>query len=280
MSSILKINDFEQTNLSITAPKALGNMGAKVVSLNYKFSEGQAPITLQTPWLRSYGINKWIDPANESAPPKLSVTLSFLGHETAPKITEFKEFLETLDEWAIDLALKNSWEWLKSKSVPRDTVAFNYTRSLKIPVDKETGEPNGKPANMKLKLSHTDATGYSASFFTKEKTALSTEEVESYFTMGSKVRGLIQCTGFWIAAGKFGLSWKLKQMVIEPSSKIGKEYAFDDEEAVEDEPPKQALVPKQAVLQVVDSDHEADDVEAVEPVVEVKKIVRKVVAKK
>jgi hypothetical protein len=287
MSSILKINNFEQTNLSTAAPKALGNMGAKVVGLNYKFPEGQAPITLQTPWLRSYGINKWVDPANESSPPKLSVTLSFLGHETDEKITEFKEFLETLDEWAIDLAHKNSWEWLKSKSVPRDTVAFNYTRSLKVPVDKETGEPNGKPANMKLKLSHTDATGYSASFFTKEKSALSTEEVESYFTMGSKVRGLIQCTGFWIAAGKFGLSWKLKQMVIEPSSKIGKEYAFDDEEAAEDdEAPKKAIaaapVPKQPVLQVVDSDHEADAVEeqTAEPVPEVKKVVRKVIAKK
>jgi hypothetical protein len=288
MSSILKINNFEQTNLSIAAPKALGNMGAKVVSLNYKFAEGQAPITLQTPWLRSYGINKWVDPANESAPPKLSVTLSFLGHETDPKITEFKEFLETLDEWAIDLAHKNSWEWLKSKSVPRDTVAFNYTRSLKVPVDKETGEPNGKPANMKLKLTHTDATGYSASFFTKEKNVLSTEEVESYFTMGSKVRGLIQCTGFWIAAGKFGLSWKLKQMVVEPSTKIGKEYAFDDEEAVEDDvPPKQAPVTKQPVLQVVDSDHEADvgeeqvvKAEAEPEPAQVKKVVRKVITKK
>jgi hypothetical protein len=288
MSSILKINHFEQNNLSTTTPKPLGNMGAKVVSLNYKFPEGQAPITLQTPWMRSYGINKWVDPANESAPPKLSVTLSFLGHETDEKITEFKGFLEALDEWAIDLAHKNSWEWLKSKSVPRDTVAFNYTRSLKIPVDKETGEPNGKPANMKLKLSQTDATGYSASFFTKEKSALSTEEVETYFTMGSKVRGLIQCTGFWIAAGKFGLSWKLKQMVIEPSSKIGKEYAFDDEEAVEDdEASKKAItappVPKQPVLQVTDSDHEEDVAE--EPAVEaepaqVKKVVRKVIAKK
>ena len=284
MSSILKINNYEQSNLSIAAPKALGNMGAKVVSLNYKFPEGSAPITLQTPWLHSYGINKWVDPANESAPPKLSVTLSFLGHEADPKITEFKEFLETLDEWAIDLAQKNSWEWLKSKNVPRDTVAFNYTRSLKVPVDKETGEPNNKPANMKLKLSYAEATGYSASFFTKEKTALSAEEVEPYFTMGSKVRGLIQCTGFWIAAGKFGLSWKLKQMVIEPSSKIGKDYAFDDEEeAPSVEAPKQVQAPKQPVLQVVDSEHETEEQEqeqAVEPVVETKKVVRKVIAKK
>jgi len=281
MSAILKINHFEQANLSIATPKPFGNKGAKIVNLNYKFPESQAPITLQTPWMRSYGINKWVDPANETAPPKLSVSLTFGGEETDEKIKEFKTFLEALDEWAINVAQKNSWEWLAAKNIPRETVAFNYTRSFKYPVDKTTGERNGKPANMKLKLSHTDATGYSATFFTKEKTALSTEEVETYFTMGSKVRALIQCTGCWIAAGKFGLSWKLKQMIIDPSSYIGKDYAFDDDE--EDDSAGVAHPPvQQPTLQIGDSDHEdaGEEEQVQEPVPPPAPVVKKVITRK
>jgi hypothetical protein len=117
---------------------------------------------------------------------------------------------------------------------------------------------------------------------------IATDEVETFFNKGSRVRALIQCTGFWIAAGKFGLSWKLKQMIIEPSARIGKAYAFNDEE--EDSAPapaaKPAVVQKKVEAPVMDDEDEDDDAEAEapavkeEPVVETKKIVRKVVAKK
>lgn len=283
-NSLLKLKEFESSNLVCSAPKALNAMGAKSVNLNYKFNDGQAPITFQTPWMRSFGINQWVDPKNANAEPKLSVTLSFMGHEENEGMSTFKDFLEAIDEWAIDTAHKNSWEWLKTKSAPRDTIAFNYTRSLKVPVDKETGEPNGKPANMKLKLTKTD-TGYATSFFNTDKQMIPADEVESFFNKGSRVRALVQCTGFWIAAGKFGLSWKLKQMIVEPSARIGKEYAFDDEEEEAAPAAKPAAsVQKKAVEVPVVVEEEEEEAEPApvkeEPVVETKKIVRKVVAKK
>ena len=154
---LLKVKQFQSDNIVTTAPKALNSMGAKSINMTYKFPEGQSPITVQTPWMRSFGINKWVDEKNAQAAPKLSVTLSFMGHEQNEAMTNFKDFLEQIDEWAIDTAHKNSWEWLKTKSAPRDTLAFNYTRSLKVPVDQASGEPNGKPANMKLKLAETDS---------------------------------------------------------------------------------------------------------------------------
>jgi hypothetical protein len=295
MSTILKLNTFDASNLIASAPKPMGNMGGKSISVNYKFPEGQSPITIQTSWMRSFGINKWLNPNDESAPAKLSVTLSFQGVETDAKINELKDVLQGIDEWAIDTAHKNSWEWLKTKSAPRDTIAFNYTRSFKFPVDKETGEPNGKPATMKIKLDRArDSDDYTATFFNKDRTLISSGDVESVFTMGSKVRGLIQCTGFWVAAGKFGLSWRLKQMIVDPSSRIGKEYAFDDdaEEATTTvatpAPKKPAPVPV-AEISNSDDEEEATPEEAVpEPVVQevepeptqAKKVVRKVIAKK
>ena len=215
------------------------SLGAKSVALYEKTAEGQRPISLQTQWCRSFGINKW--PTEQSpedtTPPKLSVTMSFDGQD------ELKAFFERVDEWAIDHVHANSWDLLKTKNVPRDTIAFNYTRCVKVPVDKTTGEPNGKPATMKLKLTRDEApnvkTGmreYSAAFFNTDKQLIAADDVESFFTMGSRIRVLIQCTGFWIAAGKFGLTWKLKQAIIDPPSRIGKEYAFDDGDEDNEEP--------------------------------------------
>lgn len=286
-NSLLKLKEFDSSNLVCSAPKALNAMGAKSVNLNYKFNDGQAPITFQTPWMRSFGINQWVDPKNASAEPKLSVTLSFMGYEENESVTAFKEFLESVDEWAVDTAHKNSWEWLKTKSAPRDTIAFNYTRSLKVPVDQATGEPNGKPANMKLKINKRDG-GFDTSFFNTDKKMIPADEVDSFFNKGSKVRALVQCTGFWIAAGKFGLSWKLKQMIVEPSARIGKAYAFDDDEeesapapVQKQSAPVQKKVEPVAVVEEEDDDAEAESASVKEePVVETKKIVRKVIAKK
>lgn len=237
-SKMMSITIDPKVAFVVGAKKEL-SLGAKSVALYEKTPEGQRPISLQTQWCRSFGINKW--PTEQSpedtTPPKLSVTISFDGQD------ELKGFFERLDEWAIDHVHANSWDLLKTKNVPRDTIAFNYTRCVKVPVDKTTGEPNGKPATMKLKLTRDEApnakTGmreYSAAFFNTDKQIIPADDVESFFSMGSRIRVLIQCTGFWIAAGKFGLSWKLKQAIIDPPSRIGKEYAFDDGDEDEEEP--------------------------------------------
>ena len=282
-NSLLKLKEFDSANIVTSVPKQLNSMGAKSININYKFADGQGPISLQTPWMRSFGINKWVDEKNASAAPKLSITLSFMGHETSEPMSQFKDFLEQVDEWAIDMAHKNSWEWLKTKSAPRDTIAFNYTRTLKVPVDTKTGEPNGKPANMKLKLMETES-GYTTNFFNVEKQPIEAADVDNFFSKGTKVRGLIQCTGFWIAAGKFGLTWRLKQMVLDPPARIGKAYAFDDGD---DEVAAPAPAPKAAAAApvLVEEEEEAEAEEEVEevapaPVEPVKKVIRKVVVAK
>ncbi len=287
--NILNVNEFSTENIVPGAPKQLNPMGAKSIGLNYKFSDSvQSLLTVQTPWMKSYGINKWQDESKPEVAPKLSVTLSFSGMESDEEMQSLHTMLEEVDNWAIDYVHKNSWDLLKVKNTPRDTIAFNYTRSFKTPVDKTTGEPTGKPDNMKLKITRSDS-DYSASFFNMDKTRIKADDVESKFTMGSNVRALIQCTGFWIAAGKFGLSWKLKQMIIDPPSRIGKDYAFNDDGPVSTPAPvkKSVPAPSAAPEEVIDSDGEQESapapVKQVEPEVEpssAKKIVRKVVAKK
>jgi hypothetical protein len=276
-TNILKIGEFDSSNLVTSTPKPLGKQGGKSVSINYKFSESQGLITLQTPWMRSYGIGKWIDEKNPDAPAKLSVCLSFGGIESDKKIEEFHTFLEELDQWAIDTVHKNSWSFLQVKNVPKETIAFNFNTSFKTPRDKSTGEPTGKPDYMKLKI-NLGSNGYNVVFFDKEKTRIDDSEVESKFVMLSQVKALLQCTGFWIVNGKYGLTWNLKQIVIDPPAKIGKEYAFCDEEELESSKDKEEYVPKEE-FQVKAIELPESDEESSKKLSE-KKVIRKVVSAK
>jgi hypothetical protein len=230
--SMLKVSDFLTTNISISTPKVNQN-GGKNITVSYKFEDMVVGMIFQTPRMLSFGINKWTDPKNPTGEPICSVTLSFLGSEVNEKLRDFHTILDQLDEWAIQTALTNCWEWLGRKNLSRETIQAIYTKTIKIPIDKVTGEPNGKPHNMKLKLK-SNASGYMATFFDKDKVSISNSDIEQIFNKGSHVRSLIQCTGIWIAAGKFGLTWKIIQMVVEPrpNTNIGAAYAFDDDDEI------------------------------------------------
>jgi hypothetical protein len=110
-------------------------------------------------------------------------------------------------------------------------------------------------------------------FFDKSKSVIPSSEVDNVFNKGSHIRALIQCTGIWVAAGKFGLSWKIVQMVVEPRPGIGSSYAFDDDEApAEDSDPKDTVASAAAVSEFVDDEES--------PAPTASKIVRKVITKK
>ena len=268
----IKISEFSVSNLSTTAPKVNQN-GGKNISVNYKQDSGSTSMMFQTPRMLSFGVNKWVDPKNSNAEPVCSVTFSFVGMDQNQKLAEFHDTLQQLDEWAITNAQKNSWEWLARKNLSRETIETNYTRCVKVPVDQATGEPNGKPHNLKIKLKSNES-GYMCTFFDKSKSVIPSSSVDEVFNKGSHIRALIQCTGIWVAAGTFGLSWKIVQMVVEPRPGIGSGYAFDDEDApAEESTPvaaKAAASSNTAVSEFVEDEEE----------VPAAKVVRKVITKK
>jgi hypothetical protein len=64
-------------------------------------------------------------------------------------------------------------------------------------------------------------------------------------TKGAKITAIIQCLGVWVAAGKFGCTWKVIQMKVVPPASI-RGYAFKEvandaiAEDVDDENPKES----------------------------------------
>jgi len=226
--TMITVIDFSTDNIESGSPKVNQN-GGKNISLQYKLNEMARGVVFQTPLMLSFGINKWQDPKNPNMAPAFSTTLSFVGSEQNEKLRDFHGVLQRLDQWAIETAIKNGWEWFGRKNMSRETIESIYTPIIKVSLEKASGAPSGKPDYMKLKLK-TSASGYSTAFYNKNKEIIPSGEVDGFFTKGSHVRALVQCTGVWIAAGKFGLSWKVIQMVVEPRAVIGNQYAFEDDE--------------------------------------------------
>jgi hypothetical protein len=210
----IKFPEFSTENISASVAKVNQN-GGKNISLGYKTDSTTLELAFQTPRMLSFGINKWVDPKKPDSTPACSVTFSFMGMAENPKLQEFHQTLKAIDDWAIDLGTKNSWEWLARKNLSRETIAAIYTPCVKVSFDQQTGEPNGKPHSMKSKFKTNKGT-ITTLFFNKERENIPNEDIETVFNKGSHVRALLQCTGIWVIAGKFGLSWKVLQMIVEP----------------------------------------------------------------
>jgi hypothetical protein len=231
MTSSININGFSTENIVFGSSKLTPN-GGKSIPLSYKVNDDTINFVFVTPRMLSFGINSWRDPKNPNSDPVYTITMSFLGVENNPKLAEFYKAISLIDEWALEAASKNCWDWLSRKNLSQETIKSIYNPCIKIPLDGTTGEPNGKPHSIKIKIKAKDG-GFQTIFFDKEKNVIPGTDIEKVFNVGSYTRAMIQCTGFWTVAGKVGLSWKILQMIVEPriSNRMTfKEYAFEDDD--------------------------------------------------
>jgi hypothetical protein len=100
--------------------------------------------------------------------------------------------------------------------------------------------------------------------------------VEDLLVKGAVLRAVMQCTGIWFAGGKFGLSWKAAQIVMDKVPEGVRGYAFVDDaedDAVFSAPaPSSALasvmpLPPTVAAPVADEDEDMDDApEDAEPI--------------
>ena len=60
------------------------------------------------------------------------------------------------------------------------------------------------------------------------------DNIGDLLTKGCRVQCLIQCVGLWFAGGKYGCSWKIVQVKVNPSKSISG-YSFIDDSDDEEE---------------------------------------------
>ena len=230
MQNITRVNQLNSKNINYSDVR-VNNYGGKSIYLNYL--EPKRSLVIQTPeMVMPYNVGEFQptdSSGNSDGPKKYTMNLSFRGMEETPKVKQFYEKVQEIDEKLVSDAVKNSLPWFKANH-KREVVKALYSPTIKVSKDRETGEPDGKyPPTIKIKLPTRDGK------FTCEVYNSQREEVDLLTTLGkgAKVKALIQCTGIWFAGGKFGLSWKVVQMKVVPSKKITG-YSFIDESDDED----------------------------------------------
>ena len=216
----------------MSQPKVLDS-GGKLAYVNYGDSRS---LLIQTPSLPSpFGMNVF----DKNGPPKFSLDLALRGYQEAGKVKAFYDALSSLDEYMIDLGVKNSKLWFKA-DMKREIVQAFYTPIVKFGRDKE-GNQTPYPPNVKLQLRKNREGAFETEFYGEDAKSnpkakpLDLEEnpLESFLVKKVEVTALMQCTGVWFAGGKYGLSWKAVQVRLDsvPAGLRGYGFVNDDEDA-------------------------------------------------
>jgi len=232
MSSIVQPSAFSVSKVSVSQPKVLDS-GGKLAYVNYGDSRS---LLIQTPSLPSpFGMNVF----DKNGPPKFSLDLALRGYQEPGKVKAFYDALTSLDEYMIDLGVKNSKLWFKA-DMKREIVQAFYTPIVKFGRDKE-GNQTPYPPNVKLQLRKNREGAFETEFYGEDAKsnpkakALDLEEnpLESFLVKKVEVTALMQCTGVWFAGGKYGLSWKAVQVRLDsvPAGLRGYGFVNDEEEA-------------------------------------------------
>ena len=277
-----KPQNVDVSKLSFSAVKSLPS-GAKIIYVNY---EGN-PLFVQTPEMTVPYDSGTYYPENDTSG-KYSIKVSMDGFNSGA-MKNFHDMLVSMDKAVMEAGMENSLSWFKKKSLTEDIAKELYNNMVKVSLDSETGEPNGKWApTFAFKIVKRDGK-VQCDCYDADKNELSLEgdgavNLETMFKKGTKVKMILKCNGLWIASGKFGCTWRAEQVKINsPMEYSG--YAFDDDD--EEDSKEVRSDPVEQTDNFVESEEDSDDSKDEEEVKdesdseeEEQPVVKKVVKKK
>lgn len=199
-----------------------GYMGAKRVPVTLPTGDA---LTLTTPVCRApFGVGEWAAKEGEGA--KYDLCLSV-------EDPAFRAFLEGLDALVARTAHQNAKAWLNKARASAAVV-----EALCCPSLRPSSKPDQYAPTLKAGLRRDQDGDYAFQTYGKERQLLDANALLGAKGAGRgwQFRALLQCGGVWIAGGKCGLSWSVRQLKVEQQAiprvpHLLQEYAFVDEEA-------------------------------------------------
>jgi hypothetical protein len=259
-----KPQNVDVSKITFSSVKSLPS-GAKIIYLNY---DGGS-LFVQTPEMTvPYDSGTYY--ADNDSSGKFAIKVSMDGFQVDSGMKKFHDMLQDMDKNIMASGIENSLAWFKKKSLSDDIAKELYNSMIKVSVDSETGEPNGKWApTFAFKVVKRDGK-VQCDCYDSEKKELVLEgdnavDLESMFKKGAKVKMILKCNGLWIASGKFGCTWRAEQIKINsPIEYSG--YAFDDDDEDEGSKEVSQSVEVEQSDNFVESEEESDDSKADEEV--------------
>ena len=176
---------------------------------------------LGTPLLMTWGIQEFVDEKTKKVSYDMALQFPNDEYQTA----DSKAFLEAMVAFEKKLkadALVNSKDWFAKPKMTPDAVEALFTPVLKYPVDKTTCEKDASRApTMKIKVPFWNNKWEGVEVYDADKVCLYPSSNPSVspkdlITKMSHVVTMVQCGGVWFANGKFGVTWRLVQGIVQP----------------------------------------------------------------
>ena len=206
-------------NIKYSAPKANSSGGKSVNILNKNTNSG---LRISTPVMLTWGATDFQDPQTGKGNGKFEMALQFPNDEYKTEDTSmFLKNMEALDKKILEDAFENSKLWFGKQIKSIEVLEALYTPFLKRSKDKFTGEPDlTKSPTLRVKLPIWEGV-WKCEIYDEEGERLfpsSTNPLSTPIDLiqkGTNVGVLMQCGGIWFANGKFGVTWKLIQAMVQ-----------------------------------------------------------------
>ena len=212
------LNSTQWTYAKPTVNKSGGkNVGLRNVTTRKK-------LYLSSPLMLTWGVNE--NDYDGSGKVSYDMSLQFPRETDANYNDATSGFLKGLQELESQIkadAQKNSKDWFNKSKMSADVVDALWSPMLRYPKNPQTQEPDTDRApTLRVKLPYWDGSFncelYTASgdmIFPNEGSA---DTPHTLVQKGQNVALVIECGGIWFANGKFGVTWRLVQAVLQPKT--------------------------------------------------------------
>jgi hypothetical protein len=211
MAAIITPESFNAAALTVSPIKVNEKTGAKSCYLNYQGGKVliQTAVEMRCP----YGLNVFTGLNGEKAAnPDYSIDLDLAGYDGDGEIADYYKMMTAFENFAKTEGLKNRRQWFKDDDLDLKMVGKMFSSTIKFPKDKD-GNPKPYPPTQKVKMNIGGKPDMATKFYDPEGTPLRGDPKE-LLGSGSKVTAILQCGGLWFAAGKFGITWRVNQLIV------------------------------------------------------------------
>jgi hypothetical protein len=257
-SQIIDGTVFNASQIRYTAPKANAS-GGKSVGILSTLTNGA--LKIQTPSMMNWGASDY--EGNQ----RFELCIQFPTEEYENDETRaFKQNMIDFENKIKADALTNSKAWFGKQHSSPDVLEALWTPILKYPKDKSTGDfDKTRAPSLRAKIGFFEGSWKAEVYDEDLKKLFPSEEHSSPIELirkGTRIISLIQCSGLWFVGGKFGVTWKLIQVVV-PCEATGSQGCLIQVKVKKESEP---------VTLVEDSDDEtqdqAEDIPGIEPAVD------------
>jgi len=209
---------FNAQNIRYSAPKANAQGGKSINILNKETNSG---VRIAAPLLLTWGASDFVDPNTGKGNGRYELSLQFPSAEyNNEDASAFLRNMQAFEAKIKEDALANSKEWFGKVHKNAEVVDALWTPMLKYSRDKVSGEPDTSRApTLRIKIPVWEGT-WKCEIYDEDENKLypsttSPSTPLDFLQKGINVAVLMQCGGLWFANGKFGITWKLIQAVVQ-----------------------------------------------------------------